>query len=243
LKPSVALSAIVSPSSTIAWGLSQFGQEVNNRHSPKHLPFDHIARNKHLESQNSDTIKKIVRLRTQFVMEQENCPQSLSAVINAPTISSFFSSDASHLSIFDTLLESHVTGVDSEIRTEYEGGKAIRFPVLTLCLDGLDRLLEKHELARQELQKKIDLEGGNPGVCDKLIQSLPLARMGFLSAAVGGDRLQELQGKMEADNAENLAKLKSRLEAEYAEKEEKRNSEHLQELANLRQKQGVSGRS
>lgn len=175
--------------------------------------------------------------------EQEILQQPLSNVINASVISAFLSSDRSHISIFDTLLGCRITGVDSEIRTEYENGKVVRFPVLTLCLDGLDRLLEKHELARQMLQEKINAEGGRPGVYGKLVQSLPIARTGFLCAGQGGgDELVALKEKMKVDNAEDLAKLKDQLEAEYAEKKAQLNAVNAREPANLEQTQDI-GRS
>ncbi|KAE9381294.1 hypothetical protein N431DRAFT_457895 [Stipitochalara longipes BDJ] len=195
-------------------------------------------------------------------MEQKPRPQRLSDVINAPTIAPFLASDPAHVAIFDTLLELPITGVDSEIRTEYANGMVVRFPVLTLCLEGLERLLDEHECAKQMLQEKIDSERGQSGVYGKLIQTLPIARTGFLSSARTRDEFDALKRKLEATNTEELAKLRSRLEAQYAEKMEKLRiqpgeqeldllkrtleaeyndkleklkAEHVQELTNMRQ--------
>lgn len=131
----------------------------------------------------------------------------------------------------ETLLESNIVGIDSEIRTEYENGTAFRFPILSLCLDGLDRLLEKHEKAKQMLQEKIAVE--TTGV----VHSLPIARTGFLSAGAGGEIFEMLKRKWEADNTEELARLKSKLEAEYAEKKKELISENFHKLAKQEQKQ------
>jgi hypothetical protein len=145
-------------------------------------------------------------------------PQLLSTVVNAPIISSFLSSDPNHLSIFDTLLESRITGVDSEIRTEYEDGTVTRFPVLILCLDGLGRLLEKHGKAKELLEEKIRAEAGQTGAHGQLVQSLPLARTGVLSAGGRSNEaeVEVLRKKLAAEYAEESKKLKEELEAEYA---------------------------
>lgn len=147
-------------------------------------------------------------------MEQQLVPKPLSSVINAASLSSFFSSNPSHLEIFNTLLESRVIGVDSEIRTERENDNIIRFPVLTLCLDGLDRLLEKHELAKQSIQGKV-YAGANPSARGKLIQNLPVTRMGFLTASKTREDLEALKRRMEDENSRELARMKTKLQAEY----------------------------
>jgi len=152
-------------------------------------------------------------------MEQQPSPQRLSAVINAPTIASFLADDPAHVAIFNTLLDLSLTGVDSEIRTEFQNGTVVRFPVLTLCLEGLERLLDKHETAKQMLQEKINAEGGLPGVYGKLIQNLPIARTGFLSAGPVSDELDL---------------IKKNLEDAYNEKVEKLQAKHAEELTNVR---------
>jgi hypothetical protein len=143
-------------------------------------------------------------------------PQPLSRVINAPIISSFLSSDPSHLSILDTLLESRITGVDSEIRTECENGTVTRFPVLILCLDGLERLLENNRTAKELLEEKIRAEGGQPGIYGRREQGLAVARTRILTTRGGDDDVEELKKRLEAEHAEEKKKLKGQLEAEYA---------------------------
>jgi hypothetical protein len=157
-------------------------------------------------------------------MEQEFDQQQLSEVINASKIFCFLSRYPSHISIFNTLLECHVTRVDSEIRTEYENGKVVRFPVLTLCLDGLDRLLEMHELVKQMLQEKINTEAGQPGVDKKPRQSLSITRTGFLCARQDEQELAALKEKIEANNAR---------EAKYSEKKTKLHDLNTHEPADL----------
>jgi len=158
-------------------------------------------------------------------------PQPLSTVIDAPIINSFLADDHTHQSIFNTLLESHVTGIDSEIRTEYANGKATRFPVLILCLDGLERLLDKNEKARKLLEEKIRAEGGQPGVYGTLVQSLPVARTGVLIASHGGEDIEVLKRKLEAEYAESNAKLREQLEVDNREKLAKREQEMLDKAA------------
>jgi hypothetical protein len=92
-------------------------------------------------------------------------------------------------------------------------------------------LLEKHEKAKQMLQEKIAVE--TPGV----VNSLPIARTGFLFADTGGEDLEALKRKMEDNNAEELVKLENRMEVEYAEKEKKLISENFHKLAELEQRQ------
>ena len=152
-------------------------------------------------------------------MEQQPGTQKLSEVINASTIAGFLASDPAHVAIFDTLLNLPLTGVDAEIRSEFANGTVVRFPVLTLCLEGLERLLDKHELAKQVLQEKIDSEGRQPGVNENLVQNLPIARIGLLSAGPVSDE---------------LGSIKMNLEAAYNEKLKRIEAKHAQELANIR---------
>lgn len=158
-------------------------------------------------------------------------PQPLSTVTHAPIINSFLAADPAQQSIFNALLESRVTGIDSEIRTEYANGKATRFPVLILCLDGLERLLEKNEKARELLEEKIRAEGGQPGVYGMLVQSLPVARTGVLVASRGGEDIDAPKRRLEAEYAESNAKLREQLEIENGEKLAKREQEMLDKAA------------
>ena len=140
----------------------------------------------------------------------------------------------------DTLLESRVTSVGFEIRTECSNGAAFHFPVLTLCLDGLPRVLEKHELVKKMMDEAIATKGGDPGVSGRLVCNLPTAITGVFSVDTSREELDELKRKMKADNPEELMKLKDELEAEYAEKIKQLNSENSQVLAKLEQKQETS---
>lgn len=142
--------------------------------------------------------------------------------------------------MIDTLLESRVTGVGFEIRTECSNGAAFHFPVLTLCLDGLSRVLEKHELAKKMMDEAIASEGGDPGVLGRLVYNLPTATTRVFSVDASGEELGELKRKMKAGNAEELLKLKDELETGYAEKMKQLISENSQVLAKLEQKQETS---
>jgi hypothetical protein len=157
-----------------------------------------------------------------------------------PGISSFPNSDPSFIAMVDTLLESRVTGVGFDIRTECFNGAAFPFPVLTLCLDGLPRVVEKHELAKKMMNEAIASEGGDPGILGRLVYNLPTATTGVFSVDASGEELDELKRKMKAGSAEELLKLKDELEAEYAEKMKQPISENSQLLGKLEQKQETS---
>jgi len=170
-----------------------------------HLPFNHNA-TKLSSSNHTPNLSPFADLRVQSKIEQQTRQQRLSAVINAPTIAGFL--DPTHIDILDTLLDLQPTSVNIEIRTEHENGTVVRFPVLTLCLDGLGRVLDKHEIAKQILQETINSEGGQPGVFGNLVQNLPIARTGFLSAGPASGELDSLKRDLEASYNAKVEKLK-----------------------------------